>query len=355
MLAISSFFSLLYEDDDLYKLYTSEVQEFRTSEAGIEMDEYRIAANFKNRELNDKTFDNNLLLQLNPLYWTVTKNGRIPSVKRVVVDLQQVRYANPYGALGIVVLCEILHRIFHQKVELLLPSDDGGLQFSSWLDSLGFLNAVEDIANIKGYCHTPHVNSNLNFIPVTRLKTWDDVFKAIDEIEAKVQGILVEKLEYSREEAYRFVTIISELCQNIYYHSAPDGNPHGYISMQAYSNNLKFAVMDLGIGIPKALKAKYLLDDDREAIRLACEAGITSKDRGGLGLYRTAQIVERAGGYLNIRSGTAKVLFTPRGRHYVSDRKVFSFWRTQIGILLPRKNESKGKGGGSDESEDYPF
>lgn len=321
------------------------------------MDEYRIAANFENRELNDRTFDKDLLLQLNPLYWEVTKNDRVPPVKRIVVDLQQVRYANPYGALGIVVLCEILHSIFNQKVELLLPSDDRGFQFSSWLDSLGFLNAVEDIANIKGYFHTPHVNPNPNFIPVTRLKTWDDVFRAVDEIEEKVQGILVEKLEYSREEAYRFVTIMSELCQNIYYHSAPDEEPHGYISMQAYSNNLKFAVMDLGIGIPKTLKAKYQLDDDRAAIQLACDAGITSKDRGGLGLYRTAQIVEGASGYLNIRSGTAKVLFTPKGRYYAGGRNIFSsfvyFWGTQIGILLPRKNESKG--GLSDESEDYPF
>ena len=256
------------------------------------MDEYRIAANFDNRELNDRTFDKDLLLQLNPLYWEVTKNDRIPPVKRIVVDLQQVRYANPYGALGIVVLCEILHSIFKQKVELLLPSDDRGFQFSFWLDSLGFLNAVEDIANIKGYFHTPHVNPNSNFIPVTRLKTWGDVFKVVDEIEEKIQVILIEKPEYSREEAYRFVTIMSELCQNIYYHSAPDGEPHSYISMQAYSNNLKFAVMDLGIGIPKTLKAKYQLDDDREAIWLACDAGITSKNRGGLGLYRTAQIVE---------------------------------------------------------------
>lgn len=316
------------------------------------MEECRISANFDNGELNDKNFDEGILHQLNFLYWEITKNGKVPSVKRVVVDLQEIRYGNVYGALGIVVLCKILRSIFKRKVDLLLPSDDENSRFSSWMDSLGFLSAVADVANIKGYSSTPYTNPSPSpdFIPVITIKTWGDVFKAIDEVEEKVQSILVRKLEYSREEAYRFVTILSELCQNIYYHSRPNGAPHGYIAMQAYNHNLKFAVMDLGVGIPETLKAKYQLDDDREAICLACNAGITSKDRGGLGLYRTVEILDQAGGCLNIRSGTAKVLFSPKGRHRIPD---VCFWGTQIGILLPRKKQKEG--GLNGEFEDCPF
>ena len=77
-------------------------------------------------------------------------------------------------------------------------------------------------------------------------------------------------------------------------------------------------------------------------------------DWGCIGRLRLSR---GASGYLNICSGTAKVLFTPKGRYYAGGRSVFSsfvyFWGTQIGILLPRKNELKG--GLSDESEDYPF
>lgn len=307
------------------------------------MEEFIINANSCNGILDDKNFDNDIIGQLNPIYLEFLYYKKIPQVKKVIIDLRGIEYANPYGALGIVMICKILYGTFDQKVNLLLPTDDKGLRFSSWIDALGFLKSVENITNIKGYTPTSNINLNPNFIPITRISTRENVYEAINKIEKRVQSVVIERLKYSKEEAYRFVTIMSELCQNLFYHSAPEGEkPWGYMAMQAYNEYLKFAVMDLGIGIPESLKSSHKFTGDREAIKLACKAGITSNEGGrGLGLFRTVEIIKQARGYLNIRSGTAKFLLTPKEEYYSGSDGIFSqfiyFWGTQIGICLPRK------------------
>ena len=314
------------------------------------MEEFIINANSCNGILDDKNFDNDIIGQLNPIFY----NKKFPQVKRVIIDLRGIEYANPYGALGIVMICKILYGTFAQKVNLFLPTEDKGLRFSSWMDALGFLKAVENITNIKGYTPILNINPNPNFIPITIISTGENVYEAINDIEKRVQSVVIKRLKYTKEEAYRFVTIMSELCQNLFYHSAPEGEePWGYIAMQAYNECLKFAVMDLGIGIPESLKSSHKFTDDRQAIKLACEAGITSNEGGrGLGLFRTVEIIKQARGYLNIRSGTAKFLLTPEEEYYYGSNDIFDFWGTQIGICLPKKNLKK-KGGIN--NEDHPF
>lgn len=311
------------------------------------MEEFIITADLGNGILDDKNFDNGIIGQLNPIYLEFFYYKKIPKVKRVIIDLRGIEYANPYGALGIVMICKLLYGTFNQKVNLLLPTDDKGIHFSSWMDALGFLKAVGNITNIKGYTPILTVNLNPNFIPITKISTEENVYEAINEIEERVQSVVIKRLKYTKEEAYRFVTIMSELCQNLFYHSAPEGEePWGYMAMQAYNECLKFAVMDLGIGIPESLKPRYKFTDDQQAIKLACEAGTTSnEEERGLGLYRTVEIIKQARGYLNIRSGTAKFLLTPQGEYYAGSNDIFSpyvyFWGTQIGIYLPKKISKK--------------
>lgn len=313
------------------------------------------------RELNARTFDKGIIDQLRPLYRHYRQHQVLPIVDRVVVDLRSVGYADPYGGLGAVLLCEVLHEQFDRKVDLLLPSlQDKGWGFSSWMDTLGFLKAVEDIASIIGYAHLKGLSGNgSNYIPVMPIRSRAELFQAIDQIDRKVRDVLVQRLDYSIVEASRIETMLIELCQNIFYHSAVhEADIHGYIAMQAYTREenanpaVNFAVMDLGIGIPQCLrnsplKDKYNLDDDREAIKLACEPNITSAvdSRGGLGLYRTKQIVEEAHGILGIRSGDAKAVFSPKKNFYAGGLDAWSsinyFWGTQVGIWLPRRIDTE--------------
>lgn len=86
----------------------------------------------------------------------------------------------------------------------------------------------------------------------------------------------------------------------------------------------------------KRIIDQLLLDDDREAIKLACEPNITSAvdSRGGLGLYRTKQIVEEAHGILGIRSGDAKAVFSPKKKFYAGGQDAWSsinyFYRHRV-------------------------
>lgn len=52
--------------------------------------------------------------------------------------------------------------------------------------------------------------------------------------------------------------------------------------------------------------------------------------------YQTCQMVTKAGGSLNIRSGNAKLFFDPQGSYDISNEEL-SFGGTQIGVSLPRK------------------
>ncbi len=309
------------------------------------------------RELNERAFDKGIVDQLRPLYRHCREHKALPDVDEVVVNLRNIEYADPYGGLGVVLLCEALHENFKKKVDLLLPGfQDRGWGFSSWMDTLGFLKAIKDITNILGYDHMEGSRGKgWNYIPVMPIRSRAELFQAIDQIDRKARDILVERLRYSITEASRVETVLIELCQNIFYHSTTDeAGIHGYMAMQAYtkedgkSPSIKFAVTDLGIGIPQSLrnsplKDKYNLDDDREAIKLACKPQITSaadSHRGGLGLYRTKQIVEETHGTLNIRSGDAKAVFSPQTNFFAGGLDAWStisyFWGTQIGIWLPR-------------------
>ena len=108
---------------------------------------------------------------------------------------------------------------------------DRSVQLSLWMDRFDALNTIEIVDTMAAYRPVPYcITLSPDSIPVTRIKTRDDVFEAIAEIEGAVSSVLVESLGYSREEVYRFITAMAELCQNIYYHSVQKGDFYGYMS-----------------------------------------------------------------------------------------------------------------------------
>ena len=316
-------------------------------------EEYKIATD--KGILDDKIFDTDILGQYDYIYDEafpfLSSKGRL--------DLRNIKFINPYGALGILILCEAILDSFGEKADLLLPGSSDESEVTSWMGSLGFLNMLQGVANVIGVSPPLYNFNGPSYIPVSKIDNLEDVENVVVELFSKVRPILINKLNYKEEESYRAATLIAELCQNICQHSALEGEkPHGYIVMQAYKSSLKLAVMDLGRGIPKTVKSKrklYEKKDDGDIICFACKKGILCEDHFSLGLYRTLEIIKGGEGILNIRSGNAKMLFDYRKRNSVGEKKIPTpfFLGTQIGIYLPKKEEKRG--GLEDEFEEGIF
>ena len=105
-----------------------------------------------------------------------------------------------------------------------------------------------------------------------------------------------------------FVTVISEICQNIYEHSLDSG----YCTMQTYSlgkeNIVRLTIGDSGIGILKSFKQNDVaFDTPAHLIELALTTPLSSKREFGYGLCQVNAIVEKLKGSIFIRSGDASV------------------------------------------------
>ncbi len=106
-----------------------------------------------------------------------------------------------------------------------------------------------------------------------------------------------------------FVTVISELCQNIFEHSLDSG----YLSMQTYTagkeNIVRLVISDSGIGIRGSFdqKKEVIYDSPANLIEKAFTTPISSKREFGYGLCEVNAIVEMLKGSIFIRSANASV------------------------------------------------
>jgi hypothetical protein len=249
------------------------------------------------------------------------------------------------AALGVVLMCEILHDIFARKVHLLLPGD--GNNDVDCLRSPDFLRIARDIADVEG-CAASGYGSDISL--VRRIDSDNDIRRFI---------LTLDELRDVWSNNCDLVTTGSELCQNALQHSnKQDEDAHGYLAMQVYGGVLQFAVADPGMGIHASLRdtPQRKAMSDIDVLREACEPGISSKGgHRGMGLSRTVDIVRKARGYINICSGNASIiLFGYDGDVGVQRREQYGdedisgspgiFRGTQVGILIPRIDGKESKG-----------
>ncbi|MBN1531918.1 MAG: sensor histidine kinase [Spirochaetes bacterium] len=138
-----------------------------------------------------------------------------------------------------------------------------------------------------------------------------------------------------------FVTVISELCQNIYEHSMDSG----YLAMQTYmmgkENIVRLVISDSGIGIRKSFEQRQDIryGSVAELIEKSITLPISSKREFGYGLCQVNSIVKMLKGIIFIRSENAYV--TSLYHKKMQDSAVMflkndlsSFNGTQISITL---------------------
>lgn len=137
-----------------------------------------------------------------------------------------------------------------------------------------------------------------------------------------------------------FVTVISELCQNIFEHSLDSG----YLAMQTYTfereNVLRLIIADSGIGIRKSfeMNTDRSIESTSGIIQEAITEPISSKRPFGYGLCQVHSIVEELGGELLIRSDDAMVSTIRKNRRSSSrfflNDKLNHFQGTQVSVSL---------------------
>jgi sensor histidine kinase regulating citrate/malate metabolism len=105
-----------------------------------------------------------------------------------------------------------------------------------------------------------------------------------------------------------FITVISELCQNIFEHSLDSG----FLAMQTYTTEkmsiLRLCISDSGIGIAKSFEKKTIeFESAAHLIEKAIMMPISSKRDYGYGLCQVNSIVESLSGSMFVRSQDASV------------------------------------------------
>ncbi|MBN2436937.1 MAG: ATP-binding protein [Spirochaetes bacterium] len=125
------------------------------------------------------------------------------------------------------------------------------------------------------------------------------------------RGAYILKHWFCPDTVNYFVTVISEVCQNVFEHSMDSG----FLALQTYTYNrenvVRLVIADSGIGIEESFSAeqKRTYGTGSALIKNALTAPISGKREFGYGLCRVNSIIKEMKGNLFIRSDRSSVAF----------------------------------------------
>jgi hypothetical protein len=261
---------------------------------------------------------------------------------RALFDATHVRWADPYGMVGMLALGEVARRRGERPIFKMPDSAD----VVSYMGRMGFFEHADAIFEIHGSRpRARHDGTSDVLLEITAINSHADVHTVVDLVNRRGLTILTNQLNYPMREAFQFSVILSEVCQNIIEHAESSG----WVATQTYNWTKKvgrkvvvIAVMDLGIGFRASLAtahaARYSRWDDAAALEAAFMHGQTRfHDPGrGQGLQQIRKYVGRWGGRISIRSGTARIMDVPAWDEGAPLEEGLPYLPgSQIGIVLP--------------------
>ncbi|MDA3899377.1 MAG: ATP-binding protein [Spirochaetes bacterium] len=155
------------------------------------------------------------------------------------------------------------------------------------------------------------------------------------------RGSFILKHWFSPDTVNYFVTVISEICQNVFEHSMDSG----FLALQTYTYNrenvIRLVIADSGIGIEESFskEQKEQYGTGAELIKNALTSPISGKREFGYGLCRVNSIIKEMKGNLFIRSQKSSVAFVynkgySEGAYSFLKNDLEQFNGTQISISL---------------------
>jgi hypothetical protein len=276
---------------------------------------------------------------------TLVESVAAAGEERVLFDARHLRWADPYGMVGLLALGERL-RGDEPRPILQLPLD---AKVAGYFVRMGFVRAAEGVFELHNDPRQRGVSEAGVLLPITAIASHEDVHGVVEELnEGRISQILAEQLGYSRADAITFSMLLSEVSQNIIEHAdAP-----GWVCIQTYNWARRLgrrvaviAVMDLGIGFRGSLAKEHSARfgdrwSDATALEAAFIHGTTRfRDPGrGQGLKQIRKKVGRWGGKIAIRSGTARIADVPEWDDAPPlQQGLAAFPGAQILIVLPAK------------------
>lgn len=270
--------------------------------------------------------------------------------ERILFDARHLRWADPYGMVGLIALGEQLRAADHEP-QLHYPQDP---KVASYFTRMGFAAEAERVFELHGAPRgRPAQEASKVLLPITAITSHDDVHHVVEEMtEGRISTILADDLNYSKADAIAFSMLLSEVAQNIIEHAeAP-----GWISVQTYNWAKRLgrrvaviSVMDLGVGFRGSLAREHSARfgdrwNDATALEAAFIHGVTRfRDPGrGQGLKQIRKKVGRWGGKISIRSGTARIADVPEWDDAdPMATGLAPFPGAQILIVLPAKEPAR--------------
>ena len=265
----------------------------------------------------------------------------------VLVDARHVRWADPYGMIGLLALGKQLGNGGARPVLHLPESAD----VVSYLGRMGFVAAAEEFFEVHGDVPRARRSGSSNvLLEITPIRSYDDVHHVVGQVQERASAILIDKLRYRSADAVPFSMILSEVCQNIMEHAETGG----WVGIQTYNwakrlgrQVVVIAVMDLGIGFRGSLAKEHAARfgdrwSDATALEAAFIHGVTRfRDPGrGQGLKQIRSRVARWGGKVAIRSGTARIAQIPEWDDAPPmQTDLGAFPGAQILIVLPAREQ----------------
>ncbi|MCP4135615.1 MAG: ATP-binding protein [bacterium] len=257
------------------------------------------------------------------------------------LDLSKITFIEPYSMLSLLLLGKNYLRNRGEKLRLInIPTN-----IHQYLARMDFLKTeiFEVPYKLNEKMQLKRSSFSSRVIEVTEIPNKErESVKVISEVIALFRKRASHILKYWLSESIidYFVTVISEVCQNVFEHSLDSG----YFSIQTYTmgkeNIVRLVISDSGIGIKKSFDNKLEIEYESTAklIENVFTTPLSSKRKFGYGLCQVNSIIERFMGTVFIRSGDASVTALYRqgkGRTYNFLKNDLTYFNgTQISISL---------------------
>lgn len=259
-----------------------------------------------------------------------------------VIDMSRVAFIEPYSMLSFLLMGRNFLRKRGERARLVnIP-----LQIHQYLTRMDFLSRdvfsvnenIPDNMVLKRSISSSRLLEIVE-IPNKERQSVNVIASVIALFRKRAPGIL--KFWMNDEVVDYFVTVISELCQNIFEHSMDTG----FLAMQTYrtgnENIARLVISDSGVGIRKSFESKSEItySTGAELLEMALTTPISSKREFGYGLCQVNSITERLKGSIFIRSDSSS-LSALYNRKEGSGKNIFlrndlpQFDGTQISISL---------------------
>lgn len=231
------------------------------------------------------------------------------------LDMGAVRFIRPYGVTALIAVA----RAYHAKHDQPLMLVNVPLRVHQYLERVDLFRLMGQYIQTDSTLteYFDRTQSAPKLLELTRIRHTVDMLTVI----AQVERIFAYWLQVSN--LHSLIHVLSELCANIYQHSADDEGMVIVQTHEAVSKNavrVRVAIGDAGVGVRANLRACCgdLGDEPLPYLQQALD-GITSRHsgRGGLGLRTVQRVVQETGGYFWLRSETAAVLVNDDGQRQV--------------------------------------